>query len=163
VLGVLKRSYVTYLLVSCIEEWICVWDTPPVVTLKCCNKDCNLYMSKYGTWRYGTFLEIKVCTFHNFFHLYSWMRFLFAFTGTKNCWTCFMKKQDIISWKAGIHVKYPIISCWEAFRLVLNWVHTIPRFTLYSILGMFCYNYLVYLRAYKYTTVFILILNLNLK
>ena len=77
-----------------------------------------------------------------------WMRFLFGFTGIRSCWICFMKKQDIIFWKADTHVKYHIISCWEAFKLELNWVHIILKFTLFSFLGILSCNYFGYLCAY---------------
>jgi len=59
-----------------------------------------------------------------------------------------MKKQDIIFWKADTHVKYHIISCWEAFRLESNWVHIIPKFTPSSFLGILSCNYFGYLCAY---------------
>jgi len=77
-----------------------------------------------------------------------WMRFLFGFTGIRSCWICFMKKQDIIFWKADTHVKYHIISCWEAFKLELNWVHIILKFTPFSFLGILSCNYFGYLCAY---------------
>lgn len=105
----------------------------------------NLYTLKYSIWTSG---RDEMMSYSYCFSSELWMRFLFAFTGIRSCWICFMKKQDIIFWKADTHVKYLIISCWEAFKLELNWVHIIPKFTPFSSLGILSCNYFGYLCAY---------------
>jgi len=59
-----------------------------------------------------------------------------------------MKKQNIIFWKVVTRVKYHTTSCWEAFKLELNWVHIIPKFTPFSFLGILSCNCFGYLCAY---------------